>query len=182
MSRLIGIATPNLDDPACEAQIALLQQAGCQPIHSPRKRDAAAFRLKVLSGAGEGDLFCAVALHNLATGQSDILSLLNHIEGAGYHFYTLDGQIDTREPMSRKTIAAFNEMTAHFNSLRSKKLLAEARDAGIVLGRKPHFTEKDWPRIRSKLLVKKLADVAREERVARQTIYQFISKMENKSE
>ena len=177
MSRTFGIASPNTDDPECTVQLQLLVQENCVMTIVRKKERANSFRESIFQETAPGDILLACKLENFARNLVELSIFIQQAFGRHLHIRTADGLINTQIETTRAGFESFLGAGKHFNRERSIRILTEARLKGKSLGRKPLFVESDWARIRNKLLIKPLQEVAKEEGVTRSTIYKFIDRM-----
>lgn len=177
MSRIFGIATPNTDDPECVVQQKLLSERSCAMIIVRKKERANSFRESIFQETSPGDVLLACKLENFARNLIELSIFFQQALSRELHIQTVDGLIDSRIETTRNGIESFLAAGKQFNRQRSIRILAEAKLKGQTLGRKPRFADSDWTRIRNKLLIKPLKEVAKEEGVNRMTIYKFIERM-----
>jgi DNA invertase Pin-like site-specific DNA recombinase len=177
MRQIIGIITPNDDDPDGSIQKKQMASAGCSSVFYRQDISAYVFRASVFYEAQSGDALLACRLENFGHSNVELASFVRKAFERDLHIVTLDGAIDSRVPSIRRAIDAFLVTSKLYNSQRIRNNLAAAREKGAPLGRKRLFTESDWPRIYNKLLIKSMNAVAKEEGVSRTTLKAFYDRM-----
>jgi DNA invertase Pin-like site-specific DNA recombinase len=180
MGQIIGIITPNLEDPDGAEQVRLLTDHGCTMIFQRSDRHEHMFREELFTHVEEGDTILACELHNLGRSFVELLRLLRSAMDRKLLIVTLDGRVDSRLPTTHSAIEALLSTATLYFRERSKRNHQAAKSAGGQPGRKNHFNDEDWPRIYNKLLIKPLSTVALEEGVSRATIYKFRERMTGK--
>lgn len=125
------------------AQLETLRAAGCDKIFQEERSGADAARpvlAKAIASLGEGDVLVVWKLDRLSRSLRDLLFTLEAINAAGAGFQSLTNAIDTTTPMGRLTVqvvGAFAEFEREMIRERTMHGLANARRAGVIVGRKP---------------------------------------------
>lgn len=125
------------------AQLETLRAAGCDKIFQEERSGADADRpvlAKAIASLGEGDVLVVWKLDRLSRSLRDLLFTLEAISAAGAGFQSLTNAIDTTTPMGRLTVqvvGAFAEFEREMIRERTMHGLANARRAGVIVGRKP---------------------------------------------
>jgi DNA invertase Pin-like site-specific DNA recombinase len=125
------------------AQLESLRAAGCENIFQEERSGADADRpvlAKAIASLGEGDVLVVWKLDRLSRSLRDLLFTLEAINAAGAGFQSLTNAIDTTTPMGRLTVqvvGAFAEFEREMIRERTMHGLANARRAGVIVGRKP---------------------------------------------
>ncbi len=125
------------------AQLETLRAAGCDKIFQEERSGADADRpvlAKAIASLGEGDVLVVWKLDRLSRSLRDLLFTLETISAAGAGFLSLTNAIDTTTPMGRLTmqvVGAFAEFEREMIRERTMHGLANARRAGVLVGRKP---------------------------------------------
>ena len=177
MTKTVGIVTPNPADPNCALQLARLKPYGCSLIVNRGEDAPKVFRANVFEEVRDGDILVAAKLEDFAKNTTEMTLFMRQALDRNLHIITADGRIDSRVPDVHKAIQAALSMIRYYNGFKSVSVFSAAKAKGIPLGRKRRFTESDWPRIYSKLLVLPMSAVAREEGVARTTLQAFYDRM-----
>ena len=125
------------------AQLETLRAAGCEKIFQEERSGADADRpvlAKAIASLGEGDVLVVWKLDRLSRSLRDLLFTLETVNAAGAGFLSLTNAIDTTTPMGRLTmqvVGAFAEFEREMIRERTMHGLANARRAGVIVGRKP---------------------------------------------
>lgn len=125
------------------AQLETLRAAGCDKIFQEERSGADADRpvlAKAIASLGQGDVLVVWKLDRLSRSLRDLLFTLEAISTAGAGFQSLTNAIDTTTPMGRLTVqvvGAFAEFEREMIRERTMHGLANARRAGVIVGRKP---------------------------------------------
>ena len=125
------------------AQLETLRAAGCDKIFQEERSGADADRpvlAKAIASLGQGDVLVVWKLDRLSRSLRDLLFTLEAINAAGAGFQSLTNAIDTTTPMGRLTVqvvGAFAEFEREMIRERTMHGLANARRAGVIVGRKP---------------------------------------------
>lgn len=125
------------------AQLETLRTAGCEKIFQEERSGADADRpilAQAIASLGEGDVLVVWKLDRLSRSLRDLLFTLEAINAAGAGFLSLTNAIDTTTPMGRlsmQIVGAFAEFEREMIRERTMHGLANARRAGVIVGRKP---------------------------------------------
>lgn len=125
------------------AQLETLRAAGCEKIFQEERSGADADRpvlAQAIASLGEGDVLVVWKLDRLSRSLRDLLFTLETISAAGAGFLSLTNAIDTTTPMGRlsmQIVGAFAEFEREMIRERTMHGLANARRAGVIVGRKP---------------------------------------------
>ncbi len=125
------------------AQLETLRAAGCEKIFHEERSGADALRpvlAQAIACLREGDVLVVWKLDRLSRSLRDLLFTLEEITAAGAGFLSLTNAIDTTTPMGRLTVqvvGAFAEFEREMIRERTMHGLANARRAGVIVGRKP---------------------------------------------
>lgn len=125
------------------AQLETLRTAGCEKIFQEERSGADADRpvlAEAIASLGEGDVLVVWKLDRLSRSLRDLLFTLEAINAAGAGFLSLTNAIDTTTPMGRlsmQIVGAFAEFEREMIRERTMHGLANARRAGVIVGRKP---------------------------------------------
>lgn len=135
----------------------------------------------------EGDILHVHSIDRLARNLQDLLSLLSELTERGvtvtFHKENLTFTPDKENPFQRlqlQLIGAVAEFERAMIRERQKEGIVIAKAAGKFKGRKPGLTPEQVEEIRQrKRQGEKVARLAREFRVARQTLYQHLKNQES---
>lgn len=126
------------------AQLECLRAAGCDVVieeEASGKRDAARPKLaKALDELAAGDVLMVWKLDRLSRSLLDLLFILEKVQRAGAGFRALASPLDTTTPEGRmvmQILGVFAEFEREMIYARTMHGLANARRAGVILGRKP---------------------------------------------
>jgi DNA invertase Pin-like site-specific DNA recombinase len=125
------------------AQLETLRAAGCEKIFQEERSGADADRpvlAKAIASLREGDVLVVWKLDRLSRSLRDLLFTLETVNAVGAGFLSLTNAIDTTTPMGRLTmqvVGAFAEFEREMIRERTMHGLANARRAGVIVGRKP---------------------------------------------
>lgn len=125
------------------AQLETLRAAGCEKIFQEERSGADGDRpilAQAIASLKEGDVLVVWKLDRLSRSLRDLLFTLETISAAGAGFLSLTNAIDTTTPMGRlsmQIVGAFAEFEREMIRERTLHGLANARRAGVIVGRKP---------------------------------------------
>ena len=92
---------------------------------------------RLISSLGEGDRIIVAALDRLGRRTSDILAMLEYLDGKGVGLISLREGVDYSDPVGRlvlQILASVSEMERSLISERTRAGLVAARNAGVRLG------------------------------------------------
>lgn len=125
------------------AQLESLRAAGCEEIFKdagggsdPTRAELA----KALARLSPSDVLVVLKIDRLSRSLRDLLFFLEKVEQAGAGFLSLTDAIDTTSPEGRysmQMVGAFAEFERAMIRERTLHGLANARRAGVIIGRKP---------------------------------------------
>ena len=145
---LIGYARVSTSEQETDLQITALENAGCRKIihekgSSVCKRPQLHRLLDVLS---YGDQLVVWKLDRLARSLSDLLRIIDRLEGSGASFRSLTEPIDTGSPAGRLMLQILGAMGEFERSLIRERSIAgqqEAMRRGVHCGRPPVLAKSD---------------------------------------
>lgn len=175
MSKLIGCIRPAPDDPDASRQRDALDAHGCDPIflNSGSRRH----RANVFQAAGPGDVLVATDLTKFSTSLGDLRRFLKTATERGLAIRALEEGLDTSRAGDERALALVVRTISAYDSERIKAAMSKASEQGTVHGRQSRFSPDDWPAIRIELEQARLAAVARNHGVSRQTLFNFRKRM-----
>jgi len=136
---------------------------------------------KMLEQLREGDVVIVWKLDRLSRSLKDLLTILERIETAGAHFYSLTENIDTGSAAGRmmmQIVGSFAEFEREMFRERTLAGLASAKKQGRVGGRRPKLTTQQQKEVTRWVQSgeKSAADVARLFQVHPSTICRLMAK------
>ena len=182
----IGYARVSTDDQDLAAQIDALQADGCDRVFTDKASGRAGVERAGLADAvgqlGAGDVLVVWSLDRLGRSLSQLVLLLDTLQGKGVEFRSLKESIDTGSAAGRLQVhmlAALAEFERARIAERTRAGLAAARKRGRVGGRPVKLTPTKLEAARQLLDDPERrmppADVARAVGVSRATLYRHIS-------
>ncbi|MDD2467407.1 MAG: recombinase family protein [Desulfobulbus sp.] len=139
----IGYARVSTQDQETAAQIAALEQAGCERIFQEKASGGRWDRPelhRLMEHLRKGDVLVVWKLDRLSRSLKDVLALMEKINQAGAGFRSLTEAIDTTTPAGRmmmQIVATFAEFERAMLRERTRKGLEQARSQGRIGGRRP---------------------------------------------
>ena len=139
----IGYARVSTQDQETAAQIAALEQAGCERIFQEKASGGRWDRPelhRLMEHLRKGDVLVVWKLDRLSRSLKDVLALMEKINQAGAGFQSLTEAIDTTTPAGRmmmQIVATFAEFERAMLRERTSKGLEQARAQGRIGGRRP---------------------------------------------
>ena len=139
----IGYARVSTQDQETAAQIAALEQAGCERIFQEKASGGRWDRPelhRLMEHLRKGDVLVVWKLDRLSRSLKDVLALMEKINQAGAGFRSLTEVIDTTTPAGRmmmQIVATFAEFERAMLRERTSKGLEQARSQGRIGGRRP---------------------------------------------
>ncbi|MGD9819061.1 MAG: recombinase family protein [Desulfomonilaceae bacterium] len=140
---LIGYARVSTQDQETAAQIAALEQAGCERIFQEKASGGRWDRPelhRLMEHLRKEDVLVVWKLDRLSRSLKDVLALMEKINLAGAGFRSLTESIDTTTPAGRmmmQIVATFAEFERAMLRERTRKGLEQARSQGRIGGRRP---------------------------------------------
>ncbi|MQU78049.1 DNA invertase Pin-like site-specific DNA recombinase [Sinorhizobium medicae] len=98
---------------------------------------------EALRFARKGDVFCVSRIDRLARSATDLLNIVNELQGKGVELRVLDQSIDTSTPAGRamlQMLAVFAEFETSIRKERQMDGIAKAKADGKKFGRKAKAT------------------------------------------
>ena len=149
MKKTFGYARVSTTKQHAEAQLELLQGAGCDETFIEVQSGANRHRPqleKLLTGLREGDTLVVVKLDRLSRSLQDLLAIAQKIEKQGAHLRSLqDPLIDTTNPNGKLIFGMFAVLAEYERDLiraRTLEGLAAARARGQRLGRQEALNQE----------------------------------------
>ncbi|MGD9817818.1 MAG: recombinase family protein [Desulfomonilaceae bacterium] len=139
----IGYARVSTQDQETAAQIAALEQAGCERIFQEKASGGRWDRPelhRLMEHLRKGDVLVVWKLDRLSRSLKDVLALMEKISQAGAGFQSLTEAIDTTTPAGRmmmQIVATFAEFERAMLRERTRNGLDAARAQGRIGGRRP---------------------------------------------
>jgi len=178
-AKLIGVTRATLDDPEMRVQIAALEAACCEQILIDQPGKAANIRRSALRAARKGDAIACRRWSDLGQGIDEVAKFLAQAIANEVTIIELDSGLTTASPAIRAAVERFSAAISTFHSERTTRALAAARRKGVTLGRSRTIPDADWPKIQVMLKSKRtMTDIAADYATTRQTVHQFIKRME----
>ena len=143
---LIGYARVSTQDQDYAAQIAALEDAGCEFIFQEKASGGRWDRPelhRLMSQLRDNHIVVVWKLDRLSRSLKDLLTLLDQINQAGAGFRSLTESIDTTTPAGRmmmQIVGSFAEFEREMLRERTRNGLEAARKKGRVGGRRPKLT------------------------------------------
>lgn len=179
----LGYARVSTDDQHLELQLDALRQAGCEKIFEDKisgsKFDRPGLN-DVLAYARQGDVLVVWRLDRLGRSLPDLLTLVAQLEEKGIGLHSLNEQIRTDSSTGKLVFHIFAALAEFERNLIRERTVAglkSARARGRKGGRREKLTQQQSYEIR--VLMKdpavQVANVARQYKVSRSTIYRVIA-------
>ena len=179
----LGYARVSTDDQHLELQLDALRQAGCEKIFEDKisgsKFDRPGLN-DALAYARKGDVLVVWRLDRLGRSLPDLLTLVAQLEEKGIGLHSLNEQIRTDSSTGKLVFHIFAALAEFERNLIRERTVAglkSARARGRKGGRREKLTRQQSHEIR--VLMKdpavQVANVARQYKVSRSTIYRVIA-------
>ena len=178
----IGYARVSSADQDTGIQVERLRQAGCTILReekvSGKTRQGRGELETIMDFLKKGDTLVIHKLDRLGRNTRDVLNLVHEIEGKGAHLEVLETAISTEGPLGKvmiTTLSMVAEMELGFITERRNAGIAAAKAKGVYKG---GARKADYDKVRALLaagLTK--AEVARRQKISRETVYQIIRAM-----
>jgi DNA invertase Pin-like site-specific DNA recombinase len=180
----IGYARVSTQEQDTRAQIAALEQAGCQKIFQEKASGGRWDRPelhRLLDQLRADDVVVVWKLDRLSRSLKDLLLTLERVEKVGADFRSLTESIDTSTPAGRmmmQMVGSFAEFERAMLRERTRNGMNEARKAGRVGGRRPKLTQQQQKEVVSLVISgqKSSAEAARLFRVHPSTVGRLIAR------
>lgn len=180
----IGYARVSTQSQDNKLQNGELKKNGCERIFREKASGGRWDRPqlhKMLEQLREGDVVIVWKLDRLSRSLKDLLTILERIETAGAHFYSLTENIDTGSAAGRmmmQIVGSFAEFEREMFRERTLAGLASAKKQGRVGGRRPKLTTQQQKEVTRWVQSgeKSAADVARLFQVHPSTICRLMAK------
>lgn len=174
----IGYARVSTSGQELAGQVAELEAAGCERIHSEKASGAKTDRpelARMVAALQPGDVVTVTRLDRLARSTRDLLNVLDAIAKAGAHFRSLkDAWADTTSPHGRLMLTVLGGLAEFERELiraRTGEGRERAKARGVAFGPKhkltPHQRQEAIGRVQNG---EAMSDVARSYNVDRSTI------------
>jgi DNA invertase Pin-like site-specific DNA recombinase len=175
MSKIIGCIRPAPDDPDASRQREALAALGCDPIflNSGSRRH----RYNVFEAAIAGDVLVATDMTRFASSLADLCRFFKTATERGLSIRALAEGLDTARAADARALLLVVQTLSAYDSERIRTAMSKARDIGAVHGRQSRFSPEQWPEISRELEQSRLAVVARNRGVSRQTLFNFRKRM-----
>ncbi|PJX20003.1 resolvase (plasmid) [Advenella sp. S44] len=180
----IGYARVSTQEQDTRAQIAALEQAGCQKIFQEKASGGRWDRPelhRLLDQLRADDVVVVWKLDRLSRSLKDLLLTLERVEKVRADFRSLTESIDTSTPAGRmmmQMVGSFAEFERAMLRERTRNGMNEARKAGRVGGRRPKLTQQQQKEVVSLVISgqKSSAEAARLFRVHPSTVGRLIAR------
>lgn len=185
----LGYARVSTDDQHLELQLDALRQAGCEKFFEDKMSGSKFDRPGLndaLAYARKGDVLVVWRLDRLGRSLPDLLALVAQLEEKGIGLHSLNEQIRTDSSTGKLVFhifAALAEFERNLIRERTVAGLVSARARGRKGGRREKLTPQQNHEIR--VLMKdpavQVANIARQYKVSRSTIYRVIANGDNQA-
>jgi DNA invertase Pin-like site-specific DNA recombinase len=126
-----------------DAQMAVLQQAGCERFFVDDAHAKGAKLSGVLASLGAGDTFVVSKFDRLGKPIKGVVDLLNDLAARSVTFVAVEDAVDTSTPVGRHLVHLMARLAAMDKALRNERTkasLAIAKSKGRTGGRPPSLT------------------------------------------
>ncbi|MBD9390572.1 recombinase family protein [Agrobacterium sp. AGB01] len=175
----IGYARVSTHDQDLAIQHERLKQAGCEIVRSETgsgsTRKGRNELETIMAFLHAGDELVVVRLDRLGRSTRDVLNLVHELEGRGASLRVLEPEISTTGSMGKMVVTILGmvaDMELQFIKDRQRAGIENARASGVYKGRKKQINDNEI-RLRVAAGATK-ADVARELKVSRMTVYRAL--------
>jgi len=131
------------DGKEADAQMAVLQQAGCERFFVDDAHAKGAKLSAVLASLGAGDTFVIAKFDRLGKPIKGVVDLLNDLAARSVTFVAVEDAVDTSTPVGRHLVHVMARLAAMDKALRNERTkvsLAIAKSKGRTGGRPPSLT------------------------------------------
>lgn len=130
-----------------ETQITELNKLGCERIYQEQVSSVAerAKLIECISYIRAGDVLIVTKLDRLARSVSNLLKLVEEIEGKGCELRVLDMNLDTSKPHGKLMLSIFGAVAQFEREVmleRQREGIAKAKSEGKYKGRQPTVIKK----------------------------------------
>lgn len=179
---IIGYARVSGEDQHLELQIDALTQAGCEKIFTDKvsgKNDNREGLKNCIEFARSGDTLIVWRLDRLGRSLTDLIRIVNGLQGKEVKFKSLHEVIDTSSPVGKLTFHIFAALAEFERCLiveRTQAGLQSARARGHYGGRPKKITGKEKESVLTMLTETKMTvkDIASIFGASRQTLYRML--------
>jgi DNA invertase Pin-like site-specific DNA recombinase len=177
----IGYARVSTTDQSLEIQTAQLKAAGCEIVRSEtgsgKSRSGRTELETIMQFLRSGDELVVLRLDRLGRSTRDVLNLVHELDERGASLRVLEPEVSTSGSMGRMVITILGmvaDMELQFIRDRQRAGIEAAKAEGIYKGRKKNVDDEEIHRLIAGGASK--AEVARQLKVSRMTIYRAMAK------
>lgn len=177
---LIGYARPSAEDPACENQIAQLENAGCQKIYIeehalPNKRSQL---YELLEHAASDDKIVVSKLYTWADSTRHLVELMESLDAMSVSLLSLREEIDTTDEKHysfQKILHCLVDFQSEAISEKTRAGLSAAKEKGAVSGR-PRKADENVKKAIELYESKQysLAEIKEQTGISKSTLYRYL--------
>ncbi|MBA1343904.1 MULTISPECIES: recombinase family protein [Rhizobium] len=176
----IGYARVSTTDQSLEIQTAQLKAAGCEIVRSEtasgKSRSGRTELETIMQFLRSGDELVVLRLDRLGRSTRDVLNLVHELDEKGASLRVLEPEVTTAGSMGRMVITILGmvaDMELQFIRDRQRAGIEAAKAEGVYKGRRKNVDDKE---IRRRIAAgESKADVARELRISRMTVYRALA-------
>lgn len=176
----IGYARVSTTDQSLDVQMARLKDAGCEIVRSEtgsgKSRSGRTELETIMQFLRSGDELVVLRLDRLGRSTRDVLNLVHELDERGASLRILEPEVSTSGSMGRMVITILGmvaDMELTFIKDRQRAGIEAAKADGVYKGRKKAVDDEEIRRLVATGATK--AQVARELKVSRMTVYRALS-------
>lgn len=173
---LIGYARASTEDQDCAIQEEALRSAGCETVRSEKRsgttRSGRTELDTIVQFLRPGDVLVVTRIDRLARSLSDLLAIVQEVEGKGASLRATEQPVDTGSAAGRaflQMLGVFAEFETALRRERQMEGIEKAKARGVYRGRKPSVPAEEVRRLRAEGV--RPVDIARQLGVARSSVY-----------
>ncbi len=178
---LVGYARVSSVGQSLDVQLDLLQRAGCEKVFSEKRSGRTTSGREALAECLDfvrlGDTLIVTRLDRLARSVGDLFATIDRLQTKGVQFRCLQqSDVDTNSSTGRLMLAILGAVAAFETDIRRERQadgIAKAKEAGVYKGRKPTVNVDEVRRLHG--AGKRPADIAREMKIGRASVYRALA-------
>jgi DNA invertase Pin-like site-specific DNA recombinase len=183
----VGYACVSATDQDLDIQVARLKEAGCEIVRSETgsgaSRTGRTELETIMQFLRAGDELVVLRLDRLGRSTRDVLNLVHELEEKGASLRVIEPEVMTAGDMGRMVITILGmvaDMELKFIKDRQRAGIEAARTDGVYKGRKKNVDDDEIRRRVAPGTNK--AEVARQLKVSRMTVYRALAEQEARSD
>jgi len=132
------------------------------------------------------DILIVISLDRLARKVTEALRIIEHLENSGVTLISVNDGANYSTPAGKfltQILCSVAEMERNLISERTKEGLAARRKQGVVLGRRPYYTEEDVDRVKElRATGLTLRAIERITRISHATCFRMLKEVKNEND